>query len=148
MVFQQSQKEGWLYDIVSLTEADENDRLSRKVVDFLDEVPAVIRENYEIKLYEEVTGKKAPGKHWVTLSKADDRKAMITLFLLERAWTLSTIAPEEKLKTLEERERLKRREGKKEIDAGQTWKCQICGDEFQLKHIERETTAKHALKKI
>ena len=112
MVFQQSQKEGWLYDIVSLTEADENDRLSRKVVDFLDEVPAVIRENYEIKLYEEVTGKKAPGKHWVTLSKVDDRKAMITLFLLERAWTLSTIAPEEKLKILEERERLKRREGK------------------------------------
>jgi len=81
------------------------------------------------------------------LSKADDGKAMITLFLLERAWTLATIAPKEKLKTLEEQERLKRRERKKEIDTGQTWKCQICGDAFRLKHIERETTTKRALKK-
>jgi len=147
MVFQQSQREGWLYDIISLTQADQDDKLSRKIVDSLEEVPAIIRENYEIKPYEEATGKTAPGKHWVTLSKADDEKAMITLFLLERAWTLSLATPEEKLSTLEEQERLKPRERKKEIDTGQTWTCPICGDEFRLKHTERETTTKHALKK-
>jgi len=147
MVFQQSQKDGWLYDIVSLTQADQNDKLSRKIVDSLEEVPTIIRENFEVKPYEEATGKTAPGKHWVTLSRVDDEKGMITLFLLERAWTLSTTTPEEKLKTLEEQERTKPGEKKKEIDAGQTWKCPICGDEFGLKHIERETTIKHALKK-
>jgi len=147
MVFQQSQREDWLYDIISLTQADEADRLSRKIVDTLEEVPTIIRENYEIKPYEEATGKTAPGKHWVTLSKADDEKAMIALFLLERAWTLSLTTPEEKLKTLQEQEKQKPRERKKEIDIGQTWTCPICGDEFRLKHIERETTTKHTLSK-
>jgi len=147
MVFQQSQREGWLYDIVSLTQANQDDKLSRKIVHSLDEITAVIRENYEIKPYEETVGKKAPGKHWVTLSKAEDEKAMITLFLLERAWTLSPTTPEEKLTTLQEQEELKPKEKKKEIDTGQTWKCPICGDEFRLKHIEKETTTKHALKK-
>jgi len=147
MVFQQSQKEGWLYDIISLTQADQEDKLSRKIVGSLDEIPAVIRENYEIKPYEETVGKTAPGKHWVTLSKAEDEKAMITLFLLERAWTLSPTTPEEKLIALQEQEELKPKEKKKEIDTGQTWKCPICGDEFRLKHIEKETTTKHTLKK-
>jgi len=147
MVFQQSQREGWLYDIISLTQADQNDKLSRKVVDSLDKVPDVIRENYEIKPYDEATGKTAPGKHWVTLSKTDDEKAMITLFLLERAWTLSTTTPEEKIKTIQEQETLKPKEKKKEIDTGQTWTCPICGDQFRLKHVERETTIKHKLKK-
>jgi len=147
MVFQQSQKEGWLYDIISLTQANQDDKLSRKVVDTFEEVPNIIRENYEIKPYEEATGKTAPGKHWVTMTKAEDEKAMVTLFLLERAWTLSTITPEEKHKTLEEQERLKPRERKKEIDTGQTWKCPICGDEFRLKHIDRETITRHTLKK-
>jgi len=147
MVFQQSQREGWLYDIISLTQADQNDKLSRKVVDSLEQVPNVIRENYEIKPYEEATGKTAPGKHWVTLSKTEDEKAMITLFLLERAWTLSPTTPEEKLTTLQEQEKQKPMERKKEIDTGQTWTCPICGDEFRLKHIEKETTIKHALKK-
>jgi len=148
MVFQQSQRESWLYDIISLTQADQNDKLSRKIVDTLEQVPTIIRENYEIKPYEEATGKTAPGKHWVTLSKTEDEKAMITLFLLERAWTLSPTTPEEKLTTLQEQEKLKPKEKrKKEIDTGQTWKCPICGDEFRLKHIEKETTTKHALKK-
>jgi len=148
MVFQNSQTEGWLYDVISLTQADENDKLSRKVVDSLEEVPAVIRENYEIKAYEEATGKTAPGKHWVTLSRVDDEKAMITLFLLERAWKLSHTTPEEKLKTIvEEQETLRLKQQKKEIDTGQLWKCPICGDEFRLKHIERETTTRHALKR-
>jgi hypothetical protein len=135
MVFQQSQREGWLYDVISLTQADENDKLSRKMVDSLERIPTIIRENYEIKPYEEATGKLAPGKHWVTLSRADDEKAMIALFLLERAWTLSSTTPEERLKTLQEQEQLKPKERKKEIDTGQTWACPICVDEFRLKHI-------------
>ena len=147
MVFQQSQREGWLYDVISLTQADENDKLSRKVVDSLERIPTIIQENYEIKPYDEATGKLAPGKHWVTLSRADDEKAMIALFLLERAWTLSSTTPEERLKTLQEQEQLKPREQKKEIDTGQTWACPICGDGFRLKHIERETATKHVLKK-
>jgi rubrerythrin len=147
MVFQQSQKDGWLYDIISLTQADETDKLSRKIVDTLEQVPRIIKENYQTIPYEEATGKKAPGKHWVTLSKAEDEKAMITLFLLERAWTLSHTTLEEKIKTLQLQQTLKLREKKKEIDTGQTWKCPICGDTFHLKHVEKETTTKHTLKK-
>jgi len=147
MVFQQSQKQGWLYDIISLTQADENDKISRKVVATQEAIPTIIRENYEIKPYEEATGKTAPGKHWVTLSKIDDEKSMITLFLLERAWTLSHTTPEEKLKTLQEQEENTPKETKKVIDSGQVWACPICGDEFRLKHIEGETIIRHALKK-
>jgi len=147
MVFQKSTMKGWLYDIVSLTQANENDQLSRKIVDEIQEIPAIIRENYQIKTYEEATGKTAPGKHWATLSKVDDEKAMIALFLLERAWTLSPITPEKKLKILQEQEGLKPIKKRKEIDTGQTWACPICGDEFRLKHIESEATTKHALKK-
>ena len=88
MVFQASQKEGWLYDIISLTQADKDDKLSRKIVDTLEQVPPTIRENFTTQSYEAATGKKAPGKHWVTLSRAEDEKSMIMLFLLERAWTL------------------------------------------------------------
>jgi hypothetical protein len=147
MVFQQSQKDGWLYDIISLTQADENDKLSRKIVDAIEQVPNVIRENYQTQPYEEATGKKAPGKHWVTLSKAEDEKAIIMLFLLERAWPVSYIAPDEKIRTLQQQKISMSKESKREIDTGQTWKCPICGDEFQLIHIEKETTIKHALKK-
>lgn len=148
MVFQPSRIEGKLYDVVSLTQADENDKLTRKMVQNIEEIPALIRENYEIKPYEEATGKKAPGKHIVTLSRREDEKSMITLFLLERAWTLSLTTPEEKLRTMQEQERQKPRESKKEIDTGQAWKCPICGDEFRLKHIEKETAIKHALKRF
>ena len=49
MVFQKSQKDGLLYDIISLTKADENDKLSRKIVDTLEQVPMIIRENFETK---------------------------------------------------------------------------------------------------
>jgi hypothetical protein len=147
MVFQKSQREHWLYDVVSLTQADENDRLSRKVVDNLKQIPTIIRDNYEIKSYEEATGKTASGKHWVTLSRASDEKAMIILFLLERAWTLSRATPEEKLQILLEQEQFKPRAQKKEIDIGQTWTCPICGDQFRLKHIEVDTATKHELKK-
>jgi len=147
MLFQRSQKEGWLYDIISLAQADENDRVTRRVTDSLGEVPVAIRESYEIKPYEEATGKKAPGKHWVTLTKADDEKAMITLFLLERAWALSAVAPEEKLKTLQQQKKLKLEVKKTEIDTGQALVCPICGDKFRFKHIAKETGVRHTLKK-
>jgi len=147
MLFQRSQKEGWLYDIISLAQADENDRVTRKVADSLDEVPAVIRESYEVKPYEGATGKKAPGKHWVTLNKADDEKAMITLFLLERAWALSTVAPEEKLRALRQQEKLRLEVKRTEIDTGQSLACPICGDKFRLRHIVKENTVRHVLKK-
>jgi len=100
MLFQKSLIEGLLYDIISLTYADENDKLYRKVVGSVEEIPATIREHFEIKFYEEVTGKKVPGKFWVTLSEKDDEKGMITLFLLERAWPLSPTSPEERSKTV------------------------------------------------
>jgi hypothetical protein len=146
MVFQHSVVEDMLYDVISLTQADENDKLSRKVIQSTEDVPAIIKENYKIKSYEEATGKTAPGKRLVTLSEMTDQKTMITLFLLERAWPLSKITPEEKLESLREQEKPKARE-RKEIDTGQIWKCPICGDEFQLKHIEKELSIKHALKK-
>jgi len=107
MLFQKSEIEGQLYDIISLTHADESDRLHRKIVENLEEVPATIREHFQIVPYEEATGKKAPGKHWVTLSKAEDEKSMTLLFLLERAWTISTVSPEEKMETINRRKELK-----------------------------------------
>lgn len=147
MVFQPSVKEGWLYDIISLTQAGENDTVTRRIVDTLEQVPEVIRESYQVLAYEEATGKKAPGKHWVTLSKAEDEKSMITLFLLERAWTLSDIGLEEKITMLQHPKTSAVKEKKREIDTGQTWKCPICGDTFGLKHIEKEARTKHALRK-
>jgi uncharacterized protein (DUF2225 family) len=147
MLFQPSKREGWLYDIISLSKADENDRVSRKVAGSLDEVPEVIRQNFETRSYEEATGKTAPGKHWVTLTKTDDEKAMIILFLLERAWTLSTATQEQKLRTMQQQERLEQKERKTEIDTGQTLTCPVCGDKFRLRHIAKETAVTHTLKK-
>jgi hypothetical protein len=107
MLFQKSQSEGWYYDVISLTHADENDKLHRKIITTLEEVPATIRERFQIIPYEEATGKKAPGKNWVTLSKAEDEKSMILLFILERAWPISLISPEEKMETMRLREESK-----------------------------------------
>jgi hypothetical protein len=146
MVFQRSQSEGMLYDVVSLTQADDSDKISRKIVSNIDDVPDIIRENYQVTPYEEATGKTAPGKNLVTLSKDEDERAMITLFLLERAWTLSDTTPEEKVIALQEREMAKPQEMRKEIDTGQILKCSICGDEFRMKHIETERVTKHSLK--
>ena len=147
MLFQQSQKAGWLYDIVSLSQADEYDKVSRKIVDVLDEIPSELRDNYDIRPYEDATGKKAPSKHLVTLTKAEDEKGMITLFLFERAWTLSTTTAEEKLKALSIEENKKQKERTKEIDTGQTLACPVCGDKFRLRHIEKQTTVKHTIAK-
>ena len=119
MLFQESKIDGMLYDVISLTEADENDKVKRKIVSTIDEVPAIIKKNYKIKPYEEATGKKAPGKYLVTLSNPEDEKHMIILFVLERAWSLSKSTPEETLK--EKRQTPKQKAPRKEVDTGQIW---------------------------
>jgi hypothetical protein len=146
MVFQESQIGEMLYDVISLTYMDENNRLRRNVVAGIEEIPAVIRENYEIKSYEEATGKKAPGKNLVTLSKQENEKELVTLFVLERAWGLSESSPEEKLKETEQTKQQKKAP-KKEVDTGQDWSCPICGEKHRLIHVETETGVKHVLRK-
>jgi hypothetical protein len=146
MLFQESQIGEMLYDVISLTYMDENNRLRRNVVARIEEVPAVIRENYEIKSYEEATGKKAPGKHLVTLSKQENDKELVTLFVLERAWGLSEYSPEEKMKEKEQAKQ-KKKAPKKEVDAGQDLSCPICGEKHRLIHVETKTGVKHVLRK-
>lgn len=98
MLFQQSLNPELYYDIISLTRVDQEGRVRREVVKTLEEVPPVIREYFEVKEYAQATGKKLPGNQLVTLTKKDDEKAMITLFIIERAWTLP---PEERRKSLD-----------------------------------------------
>ena len=98
MLFQKSLKPDHHYDIISLTQVDGEGKVHREVVKAPEEVPATIRDNFEVKDYAEATGKKLPGNHLVTLTKKDDEKAMITLFILERARTLP---PEERQKTMD-----------------------------------------------
>ncbi len=98
MLFQKSQNPNMYYDIISLTKVDSEGKVHREVVKTQEEIPAAIRDNFEIKHYDEATGKKIPVNSFVTLSKIDDEKAMITLFLLERARTLP---PEERQKSMD-----------------------------------------------
>ncbi len=146
MIFQHSIIEDMVYGVISLTQMDEKDRLRRNIVSSIEEVPAIIKENYTIKPYEEATGKRAPGKDYVTLCKPDDEKAIITLFMLERAWPISKILPEEKAKEVEEI-MAKPKTTKKEVDTGQVWSCPICGKKHRLIHVETEKTVKHKLRK-
>jgi hypothetical protein len=146
MVFKKSKIEGMLYDVISLTQADENDKVNRKIVSNINEVPPIIRKNYEIKSYKEATGKKAPGKQLVTLTKQENKKECITLFVLERAWGLSQFTPEEKLKERKEK-LLAKKTTKKEVDTGNIWSCPICGKRHRLVHLETGKTIKHALRK-
>jgi hypothetical protein len=94
MLFQKSIVEGFCYDVVSLSYLDNKERLRRNVVENIDEVPETIRNNFRIVDYEEATGKKAVGKSLVTLCEESDEKKMITLFLAQRAWPLSSIPPD------------------------------------------------------
>ena len=144
MVFQESKFEGMLYDVISLNEVGEKAKVNRKIVASIEEVPAVIRENYIIKSYEEATGKKAPGKYLVTLSKPEAEKEIITLFVLERAWSLSKSTPEEALKG--KGQAPKQKAPRKEVDTGQVWSCPICGKRHSLVHVETENKVKHALR--
>ena len=97
MLFQKSLDADLYYDIISLTKVDGEGKVHREIVKTQEEVPAAIRDNFQVKNYDEATGKKLPGTHLVTLSKKDDEKAMITLFILERARTLPK---EERQKTM------------------------------------------------
>jgi rubrerythrin len=148
MVFQESVVKGMFYDVLSIMQADENERLSRKVVSSVEDVPSFIKENFEIKTYEEATGRAAPGKSLVTLCRREDEKAMITLFLFERAWSISKVAPEDKLKKIEEQEAQQPKMAKKEIDTGQVWTCPICGKQHRLVHVETEKAVRHALFRV
>ena len=94
MLFQKGISEGYYYDIISLSYIDEKNRLRRRVVSDLDDVPKVIKKNFKVMGYEEATGNKVPGKKLVVLCKENDEKSMILLFLIERAWPLSGIPPE------------------------------------------------------
>jgi hypothetical protein len=89
MLFQKSIiNDDLYYDVISLTHVGGEGRVHREIAKSIEEVSSVIRENFDVKTYEEATGKKLPVNHLVTLSKRDDEKGMITLFLLERAWSL------------------------------------------------------------
>ncbi|MHA1711897.1 MAG: hypothetical protein ACTSUS_07555 [Candidatus Freyarchaeota archaeon] len=100
MVFQKSVLEGLLYGVASLTHVDGEGRVRREVAKSVEEVPDVIRRNFEVKPYEEATGRETPGKRVVVLCRENDEKGMIALFLLERAWPLSPVPPDEKAKSL------------------------------------------------
>lgn len=98
MLFQKSViSDDLFYDVVSLTHVDGEGKVRREIAKSMDDVPSVIRENFVVKPYEEVTGKKLPTNYIVTLVKGDNEKGMVTLFLFQRAWTLPQ---EEKQKTL------------------------------------------------
>jgi len=99
MLFQKSAVNGFYYDVISLSYIDEDGRLRRNIISNIEDVPNVLKENFDVKAYEEATGKRAPGKRLVTLCREGDEKAMIVLFLVERAWPISPIPPEIVAKT-------------------------------------------------
>ncbi|HIE18157.1 TPA: hypothetical protein EYP75_00370 [Candidatus Bathyarchaeota archaeon] len=94
MLFQKGILEGYYYDVISLSYMDEEERLRRNVLNDMDEVPEVIKENFKVMEYEEATGKKIVGKRLVVLCEENDEKSMILLFLIQRAWPISKIPPE------------------------------------------------------
>jgi len=94
MLFQKGLLEGHYYDVISLSYMDEEERLRRNVLDNIDEVPEIIRENFKVMTYEEATGRKIVGKRLVVLCEENDEKNMILLFLIQRAWPISKIPPE------------------------------------------------------
>jgi hypothetical protein len=146
MVFQDSVVEGMVYDVVSLTYVGKDDSLIRKAASGVEEIPAVIRENFEVKTYEEATGKAAIGKHYVTLCRRGDEKAMVALFILERAWPLSPVAVEERLKAIEEQAEAPEEAGK-ELETGQVLKCPICGRQHLFVHVETAKGVRHVLRR-
>jgi len=147
MVFQKSRIEGMFYDVISLSEIAENNGLKRNVVSMIEEVPDVIKENFVIKSYEEATGKKAPGKHLVTLSNPKKEKDFLTLFVLERAWGLSESTPQEIL-IKKQQTKQKKKASKRETDTGQNLTCPVCGKTHRLIHVETEKNIRHSLRKL
>jgi len=98
MIFQKSILKEFVYDIISLTYANEDDRIRREVISELDQVPSFIKENFDVKKYDEATGKSAIGKNLVTIVQEKDIKSMIILFPMERAWPMAQVPPETGLK--------------------------------------------------
>ena len=98
MLFQKGIPEGYYYDVISLSYMDEEERLRRNVLNNMDEVPQVIKENFKVMTYEEATGKKIVGKRLVVLCEEKDEKSMILLFLIQRAWPISKIPSEIRMK--------------------------------------------------
>ncbi|MBS7614574.1 hypothetical protein KEJ18_02415 [Candidatus Bathyarchaeota archaeon] len=101
MLFQKSLTEGYCYDVVSLSYLDDKQRLRRNVVVNIDEVPEILKNHFKIVDYQEATGKQAVGKSLVTLCEENDEKKMLFLFLIERAWPLSTVPPEVSTKMID-----------------------------------------------
>ena len=131
MLFQKSIFPNLYYDIVSLTQVDGKGKVHREVVKTMEEIPAAIKDNFQVKTYEQATGRKAPGNHLVTLSKKDDDREMITLFLLERARTLP---PEERQKNMDLLSLIKELQKTSITDLGN-----ITGEQF---NISRESLNK------
>jgi len=98
MLFQKSEKLGLLYDIVSSSYVDKDGRVRRNIIDEAEKMNPAITENFTVKTYEEATGKVAIGKRWVTLTEEGDEKAITRLFIIERAWPLSSTSLEVKKK--------------------------------------------------
>src|SRR3972149_86175 len=63
---QKSISDDLFYDIVSLTHVNGEGRVRRDIAQRIEEVPSVIRENFDVKTYEEATGKKLPANYLVT----------------------------------------------------------------------------------
>jgi len=131
MLFQKSLNPDMYYDIVSLTQVDAEGKVHREVAKTIEEIPATIKDNFQVNPYEEATGRKAPGNHLVTLSKKDDDREMITLFLLERARTLP---PEERQKNMDLMSLIKELQKTSINDLGN-----ITGEQF---NIDREALTK------
>jgi hypothetical protein len=109
MVFQKSVQKNLLYDIISTSYIDDGGRVRRKMIDSFEEIPQLIRENFQLQKHGEATKKQTPlqGK-FVTLTSEDDHKSPIILFLIERIWPLSPTNLEEAFTTFRQRTEEKR----------------------------------------
>jgi hypothetical protein len=145
MLFQKSLNPEQYYDIVSLTQVDGEGKVHREVVKTIEEIPATIKDNFQVRTYEEATGKKAPGNHLVTLSRKDDDREMITLFLLERARTLP---PEERQKNMDLMSLIKELQKTSVTDLGNITGEQFNIDRSALTKILADLEAKGRIKRL
>jgi hypothetical protein len=145
MLFQKSLNPNMYYDIISLTQVDTEGKVHREIAKTIEEIPAAIKDNFQVKPYEEATGRKAPGNHLVTLSKKDDDREMITLFLLERARTLP---PEERQKNMDLISLIKELRKTSITDLGNITGEQFNIDREQLTKRLTELEAKGKIKRL
>jgi len=144
MLFQKGLIEGYYYDVISLSYMDEEERLRRNVLDNIDDVPEIIKENFKVMKYEEVTGKKIVGKRLVVLCEENNEKDMILLFLIQRAWPISRIPLEIGMRASDLLELIRELE-KAKIDeiyeaAENKFKLERENIDMLLKLLEREGT--------